>query len=283
MQGCGNDFLILDQMHSAERPLRPREVAYLCDRRFGIGGDGLILLTKSETPEADAKWIFFNSDGSQAEMCGNGARCAIRYLCDRYFPGDDVIRLSTKAGVIKGRKISEQTIEVSLTGKKDYVPEFTETILEVEAGVLQIYNINTGVPHAVMEVKDIYTYPIARVGQQVQAHAMFQPAGTNVTFFQRTVGKRIRATTFERGVAEETLACGTGAAAAAIIFSEQYLEPLPIEVSVPGGDLIVALSPVSKVLLLQGPAEYVYEIDVEDIPHDFESVAPYEKARKKKP
>jgi diaminopimelate epimerase len=279
MQGCGNDFLFLDAMNSGEARLRPHEVVYLCDRNYGVGADGLAVLSKSSV--ADASWTFYNSDGSIAEMCGNAARCAMRYLGDRYFPGEDVIALETKAGVIKGRKLNAGLIEVTLTGQKNFTPEYTETILEVPSGVLQVYNLNTGVPHAVIEVKDIYTYPIARVGREVQAHALYAKEGTNVTFFQRTVSKRIRATTFERGVEAETLACGTGAAAAAVIFSQLYMESLPIDVTVPGGELIVDLSPVSRVLLLRGSAEYVFEVDIEEIPASFERTLPFEQIKKR--
>src|SRR3954469_13512850 len=118
MQGCGNDFLFVDSLNSGDTRLRPREIVYLCDRNFGVGADGVAVLTKSEV--ADAGWEFFNSDGSVAEMCGNAARCAIRYLGDRYFPGDDVISLETKAGVIKGRKLGAEQIEVTLTGQKNF-------------------------------------------------------------------------------------------------------------------------------------------------------------------
>lgn len=266
MQGCGNDFLFVDSIRNLPPRFTPTEVRFYCDRHFGVGADGLVVLKSSET--ADVGWDFFNSDGSRAEMCGNAARCAIRYVSEKYLP-DETVAIETAAGIVKGRMLADRRVEVGLSAPHaDFAS--TEHILEIDKNVYQLNCVNTGVPHAVLEVKDLMTYPIARVGKQIQAHPLFKAKGTNVTFYQRLVANRIRATTFERGVAAETLACGTGAAAAALIFSQNYAQPLPVNVSVPGGDLVVDLSPVSRVLLLVGPAEYVFEVDMESAPSHFE-------------
>lgn len=271
MQGCGNDFLFMDYIQGDAPNFYPREVRYLCDRHFGLGADGLVILQKS--PEAHAQWKFYNSDGSEAEMCGNAARCAIKYLSERYYPHDVPITLQTKAGLIKGKPVEHSDlIEVTLSPNHFERFEYDHKIIATDKYSLEVYFINTGVPHAVIEVKDIMTYPILQVGQDLRHHPTFGPEGTNVTFYQRLVGSRIRSTTYERGVENETMACGTGAAAAAVIYSEVYLQPMPIEVHVPGGDLIVDLSPVSKMLLLQGPARYVFDINITDIPPGFESL-----------
>lgn len=229
----------------------------------------------------DAKWDFYNSDGSRAEMCGNAARCAIRYLSDRYFPGDRLISLETKAGVIRGKKISSEVVEVMLLPQKGLELVHHERVIQVDGNAYQLYCIDTGVPHAVLEVKDLDTYPVDTVGRMIQKHAAFQPSETNVTFFQRLSGRRIRSTTYERGVEGETFACGTGAAAAALVFSELYLESLPVEVHVPGGELEVDLSPVSRVLLLRGPADYVMEVEIEHIKAGFEVPALFGARRRK--
>ena len=268
MQGCGNDFLFIDAIRSIPPRLNSTEIRFYCDRHFGIGADGVVVLRRSEI--ADLAWDFFNSDGSVAEMCGNAARCAVRYITEKYLP-DETVSIETIAGVIKGRKLADNTVEVGLS-KPHFEYNYTEHILEIENNVFQLNCINTGVPHAVLEVKDLITYPINRVGRQIQSHPLFKKEGTNVTFFQRLVGNRIRSTTFERGVAAETLACGTGAAAAALVFSQTYAQPLPVNVSVPGGDLVVDVSPVSRVLLLTGPAEYVFEVDMESAPPHFEKL-----------
>jgi len=269
MQGCGNDFLIYDSMHQEPTPFYPREVLWLCDRNFGVGADGLVILTRSE--KYHAKWLFYNSDGSEAEMCGNAARCVVRYLTENHFPHDVPICLETKAGVIKGQiKDNPSTVEITLTSKSYDRFDYTQKIIATDKYSVEVNLINTGVPHAVVEVKDLASYPILQVGRELRNHPAFGPEGANVTFFQRVVGSRIRSTTFERGVEGETLACGTGAAAAAIIYSETYMQPLPVEVVVPGGELLVDISPVSKMLLLQGPTQYIFNISVPEIPHNFE-------------
>jgi len=269
MQGCGNDFLIMDSMIRDPNPFYPTEIAWLCDRNFGIGADGVVVLSKSE--QHHAKWTFYNSDGSEAEMCGNAARCVIRYLSENHFPHDVPITVETKAGVIKGRMLETPgMVEVTLTSKSYDKFEYEQKIIATDKYSLEVCLINTGVPHAVVEVKDLNSYPILQVGRDLRSHPAVGPEGANVTFFERQVGSRIRSTTFERGVESETLACGTGAAAAAIVYSETYMQPLPMEVSVPGGELIVDISPVSKMLLLQGPAQYIFPVTVNNIPNNFE-------------
>lgn len=278
MHGCGNDFLMMDSMASQPPSFYPREIEWLCDRNFGVGADGLVILTRSD--ENHAKWIFYNSDGSEAEMCGNAARCAVRYLADRYYPNDIPIRIETKAGVIKGQVLDTRgLVEVTLTAKAYEKFEYEPKVIATDKYSLEVNLINTGVPHAVVEVKDLSSYPILQIGRDLRSHPSMGPAGANVTFFQRLVGPRIRSTTFERGVENETLACGTGAAAAAIIYSETYLQPLPIEVIVPGGELNVDISPVSKMLLLRGPAEYIYSVNLPEISNNFEKRVLFSKDR----
>ncbi len=272
MQGCGNDFLFVDSIKGVAPRFRQSEVQYYCDRHFGVGADGLVVLHASE--KADVAWTFYNSDGSPAEMCGNAARCAIKYVSERYLP-NETVSLETAAGIVKGRYLGDGRVEVALLPKKPFEFEYVEHILEIDKNVYQLFVTNTGVPHAVLEVKDLMTYPVSRIGRQIQAHALFQKDGTNVTFYQRLVANRIRATTFERGVGEETLACGTGAAAAALVFSQHYAQPVPINVSVPGGDLLVDISPVSQVLLLTGPAEHVFDVELESAPPHFEKLSVY--------
>lgn len=274
MQGCGNDFLILNAINAEMPEFKKPEIQFICDRNYGIGADGLVVLCKSDV--ADVGWNFYNSDGSIAEMCGNAARCVVRYVSEKYLPGETV-SLETLAGVIKGRIIGKDEIEISLLPQKDFEFKYTEHVLEAGGEPHQVFFTNTGVPHAVIEVKTLSGFPVASVGAQIQAHAIFQPDGTNVTFFERLAGKKILATTYERGVNAETLACGTGAAAAALVYCERYMEMPAITVAVPGGELQVDLSPVSKVLLLRGPAEYVFDVETEFLNPDFEPRVVYGK------
>ncbi len=268
MQGAGNDFIILDSMHMDAPQFHPREIQYFCDRNFGVGADGFVLLMGST--EAHAEWLFINSDGSEAEMCGNAARCAIRYLTDKHFPDEIPLSIKTKAGIIKGKLLEQNQVEIALFKSNDGKFEYDHRVLKNEEAVLDIFSFNTGVPHAVIEVKDLSTYPIEKIGKLVMHHPMFGKAGTNVTFFEREVGQKIRSTSFERGVEKETLACGTGVAAAAIVYSQLYLQPFPITVEAPGGVLTVDISPVSKYVLLQGPADYVFEVQMDDVPIGYE-------------
>lgn len=264
MHGCGNDFLLYDAVRGMRPNLTKMDVIYLCDRQFGVGADGLVILHRGH--DALAGWVFYNSDGSEAEMCGNAARCAIKYLTDVHFPDESIISIETLAGIIKGKKLDAKNVEVTLRSEKNVEFSYEEKVIKVGEHTLRIFCINTGVPHAVIEVSDIQSYPIDEVGRLLVKHPAFGPNGTNVTFFQKALGTRIFATTFERGVERQTLACGTGAAAAALIFSEQHLLPVPIEISVPGGELVIDRSPMSHKLLLRGPAEYVMKVEVDSIP-----------------
>jgi len=268
MQAAGNDFIIIDSMHMDPPQFHPREVQYFCDRHFGVGADGFVLLMSSK--EAHAEWMFINSDGSEAEMCGNAARCAIRYLADKHFPDEIPLSIKTKAGIVKGKPLEMNQIEIALFKSNEGKFEYEQRVLKIDDTVLDIFSTNTGVPHAVIEVKDLSTYPINKIGKQVIHHPMFGKTGTNVTFFEREVGQKIKSTTFERGVEKETFACGTGVAAAAIIYTELYMQPFPLSVEVPGGVLTVDISPVSKYVLLQGPAEYVFDVTMNDVPIGFE-------------
>ena len=270
MQGCGNDFLFLDHLRDDDTPRwGASEVQYLCNRNFGIGADGFVVMGKSRV--AHARWIFYNGDGSVAEMCGNAARCAMRWLAEKYYPEESLITLETHIGIIKGKYLGDNLSEVSLSPKSNPSFEYEERVIKVDGEAYRVCIIDTGVPHAVIEVDDIRKFPIDKVGAAIQKHLIFQPEETNVTFYQKLVGQQVLSTTYERGVEKETFACGTGAAAAAIIFTQSYLHSFPIQVFVPGGEIQVDLSPTARVILLRGPATKVMEFELDDIPTTFEA------------
>ncbi len=273
MHGCGNDFLIHDSMNSNPSTFFPSEIQFLCDRNFGIGADGLVILYSGI--EAEAKWDFFNSDGSEASMCGNAIRCVIKYLLDYHFPKNEVVGVETKSGIIRGRKLPSGLIEVTLMPNRNFEFDYTEKVIEIDNEIFQTYNIRLGVPHAVIEVDEMSSFPIDRIGRSIMEHDYYKPEKTNVTFFQRLLRNQIMSTTFERGVNKQTLACGSGAASAALIYSQLYMESLPIEVKVPGGTLYVDISPATQYLLLQGPADYVFNVEIEDLVRNFEPVKLY--------
>jgi diaminopimelate epimerase len=262
MHGAGNDFVFVDALLFApgEEPrFDAEDVRRLCDRRFGIGADGFAVLHQSALEGADLEWTFFNNDGSRAEMCGNAARCAVRLVVDRGAVKTAAlggpVRLKTPAGIVEGRTLPGGGVEIAMPVRPDVA--FGEKTIKTDDGAHRLLTVNTGVPHAVLEVSDLSSYPVERVGAALVRHPAFLPAGTNVTFFQRLSRSSILSTTFERGVEEETFACGTGVTAAALAFREIHGGALPVAVTVPGGKLDVDVR--DGRVWLRGPAAYVYE------------------------
>lgn len=186
----------------------------ICDRKFGAGADGLLWLESSR--KADVRMRIFNADGSEAEMCGNGARCAALFRCQ--VPGarcQGKIRLETKAGIIDAR-IKGDNVKIKLTDPKGMR---LDVPLNAGGRQIKVNFVNTGVPHAVVFVEGLMSMDILPLGRQLRYHREFLPAGTNVDFVE-VIGKgAIKVRTYERGVEDETLACGTGSVAAALIFA----------------------------------------------------------------
>jgi len=207
--GTGNDFIIIDNRTTIIRDCQ-QHARTLCNRHTGIGGDGLILLEKSRT--ADLTMRIFNADGSAAEMCGNGVRCAA-WVARHKLECSSSVSFETRAGVIK-TTVKRTTVKAQLpnpTTFRDYAP------LEVKDGIFYFYFINTGVPHCVIFEDNVHSFPVEKIGKEIRYHPHFQPAGTNVNFVQIKNKNTIIIRTFERGVEAETLACGTGATASAIL------------------------------------------------------------------
>ena len=229
MNGSGNDFILVDgmdgRMEGADLPALARG---LCRRRFSIGADGLIVLVPADG--ADFAWRFFNADGSAAGMCGNGARCAARFARMRGIAGDRMSFL-TAAGRVRA-EVSGSGVKVQMTDPEDYREEFA---LELPAGTYRAWMVNTGVPHAVIPVEDAAGVDVAVEGRQVRRHAMFAPAGANADFISREGPGLIRVRTYERGVEAETLACGTGAVAAALVARRLGWASSPADVVTSGG------------------------------------------------
>jgi diaminopimelate epimerase len=258
MQAAGNDFIVFDCMQKVEdKKISTETIVKLCHRNFGVGADGIIILNKGKN-SADCLWQFYNCDGSMAEMCGNGFRCAILFLKEKYFPEKESIAIETVNGILKGKKIDQNLVEVEMpiTSPKEILYE--DKIFKLDGEMIHSYFLNTGVPHAVIEVKKLSKYPIEKVGKYLVKNPVFAQ-GTNVTFFERVEGNKILSTTFERGVEKETLACGTGVSAAAIVFSQLYDQNFPIDVKAPGGLLTVDCE--KNRVTLKGAAEFVFEGD----------------------
>ena len=245
----GNDFIVIDSRGisgSLENPgILARE---LCRRRFSVGADGLIVLR--EHPEFDFVWDFYNSDGSRAEMCGNGARCAARLF--NYLTGKREISFLTDVGVIKA-EVSGDTVTVDMGSYSDLRMGIE---IQVDGGVLKGHFVNTGVPHFVVKVEDLDTIDVVSLGRRIRFHRFFSPGGTNVDFFKVEDGF-FSMRTYERGVEDETLACGTGACAVSVISRELGYGKKLFPIKVRGGELEVELE--GKFMRLRGEARIVYK------------------------
>lgn len=257
MNGAGNDFILLDNRRG-DINVSAELVRGLCDRHRGVGADGVILVENCPSGEADWAWDFYNSDGSTGEMCGNGARCFARFLQKLTGAGDQV-SFKTMAGVIRARFHGDR-VTVNLTEPKDL--RLNETV-SLRSGPIILHSVNTGVPHAVLYVSDADKAMINEIGPEVRRHPHFGPRGTNVNFVQILGPNHIRVRTFERGVEGETLACGTGVTASALISSRVHGFSSPVRVQVQGGDqLEIGFSTDAaafKDVTLNGPAEFVFE------------------------
>jgi len=261
MNGAGNDFVMVDN-RSGEWELSGALIARLCDRHRGVGADGLILL---ETGEGAAPWRmrYHNADGGEAEMCGNGARCFARFAA-RVADLKGRVRFETLAGVIEA-ELLEERVRLAMS-----VPHGEQTGLDLVAGGCpwKVHFLNTGVPHAVVFVDAVEEVDVARVGRTLRQHEAFAPSGTNVNFAARTGERHYRIRTYERGVEAETLACGTGVVATALLADRLEKCGSPVAVRVAGGDdLEVAFERTEtsyRAVTLTGPADFVFEgvIDV---------------------
>ncbi len=231
LNGSGNDFLLIDNREGAVGDIdRSAFAAKVCDRSRSIGADGVILLERS--PRADFRWDFYNADGSRAEMCGNGGRCAARYAAARRIAGPEMA-FETAAGIIHA-SVAGRRVKLQMTTPKGLAVDRSLTL----AGRKYTYSfLDTGVPHAVLFVDDIGAVDVAGVGRGIRRHKAFAPRGTNVDFAQRRDGV-LWVRTYERGVEGETLACGTGAVAGAILAAARGLLAPPIPVRTSGGEML---------------------------------------------
>jgi diaminopimelate epimerase len=257
MNGAGNDFVLIDNRAGTIK-LNPDQVAKLCDRHRGVGADGVMVLVPCTSGKADWAWEFYNSDGSTGEMCGNGSRCFARFVQKTTGKPQD-FTFETGAGII-GAKFRGDRVTVNLTAPQDL--QLGEQI-KLSSGVQTIHSLNTGVPHAVIYVPDADKAMVAQLGPEIRRHSHFGPKGTNVNFVQVLGPNHIRVRTFERGVEGETLACGTGVTAAALISSRVHRFVSPVKVEVQGGDLLeVGFEENNgnfRDVRLTGPAEFVFE------------------------
>ena len=257
MNGAGNDFVLIDN-RERQIKLSPEQVIRICHRQRGVGADGLFLLVPNTTGKAQWSWEFYNSDGSTADMCGNGARCFARFI-EKKAGTNGKTTFETGAGVITAAFQGER-VTVNLTAPRDF--ELGEKVITKEGPII-LHSLNTGVPHAVVFVPDADKAMVQQLGHEIRNHPHFAPKGTNVNFVQVLGKDSIRVRTYERGVEGETLACGTGVTASALVSSRVHRFSSPIKVQVQGGDILeVSFKEQAgnfSDVRLTGPAEFVFE------------------------
>jgi diaminopimelate epimerase len=257
MSGSGNDFLLIDNRHGKLAVGNVVEfVKSVCERKVSVGADGLIIIEPSD--RVDFRWRFFNADGSEAKMCGNGGRCAARFA---YLMGIAGERMSfeTGAGIIDA-EVRGEVVKLRLTDPCDLV---MNDQIQVKNQTLFVHSINTGVPHAVHFVRDPDGFDVFNTGRAIRYHEHYQPAGTNANFVMVIDSHTLRVRTYERGVEDETLACGTGSVASALIAARKGLVESPVDVRVQGGELLRIYFEMTAdgfvKVYLEGKAKMVYQ------------------------
>lgn len=257
MSGTGNDFVIIDN-RTLDIPVEehPEMARKICRRMFSVGADGLVFIENST--KADFGWNFYNADGSVAEMCGNGVRCAARFAYRHNIAGRKM-SLETLAGIVEAEVCDEdQHVRVRMPPPFDFRLDLS---LRLDDEEYPVTFVNTGVPQAVIFV-DKDEVPVKKWGRKVRFHELFEPKGTNANFVKVLPDGRLKVRTYERGVEDETMACGTGAVASALYAAMLKGMDSPVEVVTSGGEILTVLfdlhdGPVAENVYMQGPARLI--------------------------
>lgn len=261
MNGAGNDFVVLDN-RDLSLSLTQAQIAALCDRHRGVGADGLLAVEPAEGV-ADYKFRYYNADGGEAEMCGNGARAYARFAQSLTSDQKEVLSFETLVGDLSANFYGD-LVEIAMADPFDM-----ELDLDLEIkGLGKVDVLNTGVPHVVAFVDDLAATDVVKLGREIRNHPHFAPAGTNVNFASVVGDQHIAIRTYERGVEDETLACGTGMTACALIHHLKTATASPIKVDVKGGDTLeIGFSPERESafssVTLKGPADFVFTGQIE--------------------
>lgn len=267
MQGVGNDFVVIDA-YRQPIPLSEAQIRFLADRHFGVGCDQLLVVEQPTVADADFRYRIFNADGGEVEQCGNGARCFVRFVHDRKLTEKNEIRVETARGIIRPRLEGNGQVTVDM-GAPRFAPDeipFSATeqaltyALDVTGNTVEVGALSMGNPHAVQLVADVDNAPVAQQGPLIERHARF-PQRVNAGFMQVVDQHHIRLRVYERG-SGETLACGTGACAAAVHGIRLGLLASPVQVSMRGGDLSIRWDGGDSPVLMTGPAVTVFEGEI---------------------
>jgi len=253
MSGSGNDFVVIDN-RKAIISNRKAVALKLCHRKFGVGADGLLLVENSD--KADFRMRFFNPDGSEANMCGNGLRCIVRFVSENIYRKKSLL-VETKAGVLEGFVEKGQNIRVQLNVSGD-----AKLNIKIPLGktTLNGHFINTGVPHTVIVTDDIEKIELEKFGPLVRYHKLFAPHGTNVNWICITGKNSLKIRTYERGVEAETLSCGTGSVAGAVISSLLGRTVSPVSILARSGETLrVSFDEKFRKVYLEGKTQVSFK------------------------
>jgi diaminopimelate epimerase len=254
MHGAGNDFILFDDRKQTFPADNTSWLAAVAARRTGIGCEGIILIQPAD--QADFRMRFFNPDGNEVAMCGNGARCVARLAHD-IGAAPESMTIDTVAGVLKADVLTDQ-VRLTMSPPGDWR---LDESLSVNGTQLRYGFVNSGVPHVVVEVEDLKSWDVHAVGKAIRYHDAFAPDGTNANFIHVTADNALDIRTYERGVEAETLACGTGIVAAALVAGKTGRVRQPVAVSTAGGYLLTVgftlTDRSAEDVTLLGPAEYV--------------------------
>jgi diaminopimelate epimerase len=256
LHGCGNDFVFIDNRELRLPVARmPDWTRAVCRRALGVGADGLVFLESSAPGSgADYVWHFYNADGSRAEMCGNASRCSALLATELGLAAPEHV-IGTDAGLIRARADTENSsARVELTRPRDLALNLA---LEVDRIPFVVHFVNTGVPHAVIQVDDIAKADVRTIGAALRRHSRFAPAGANVDFLFVRDRRHLTVRTYERGVEDETRACGTGAAAAAFIAHALRLSEAKVDVETSGGE-VLGVDIEEEAIFLSGKAVHTF-------------------------
>lgn len=268
MHGLGNDFMVIDAINQRVA-LTPEQVRSLADRHFGIGFDQLLLVEAATGPDTDFRYRIFNADGSEVGQCGNGARCFMQFVHENGLTHKSLVRVETRNGRLELVREDDGQVTVNM-GVPRFAPadipfrvpaEAARYCLDLGDRKVEIGAVSLGNPHAVLKVKDIDNAPVAELGPRIEQHALF-PERANAGFMQIIDRGTIRLRVYERG-AGETLACGSGACAAAVIGQYWGVLDSPVRVILSGGELVISWSGPGSPVMMTGPATTVYHGRIE--------------------
>lgn len=264
MQGAGNDFVVIDS-YTQPVSLTTEQIKLIANRFFGVGCDQLLMVEKTNTPNVDFRYRIFNADGGEVEQCGNGARCFVRFVVEKGLTQKREISVETASGTISLKLQDDGQVTVNM-GAPRFSPaqipfvaaaQQTRYPLALTHTEIEVSAVSMGNPHAITVVDDIDTAPVADYGPQIESHPRF-PQRVNAGFMQVLNPHAINLRVYERG-SGETLACGTGACAAAVSGMQLGLLASPVVVNTRGGQLTITWEGEGNPVMMTGPAEIVFE------------------------